>query len=76
MRSPLFTLVHWSAPATAAEIARPIGLDVIIDGRFIDVDYGRWAGRVYDAFSREEKHVFRGWQQAPQRPLPGADDSA
>jgi broad specificity phosphatase PhoE len=64
------------AHATAAEIARPTGLDVMIDERFIDVDYGPWAGRVYETFSAEEKQTYRRWQQTPEQPLPGADDPA
>jgi len=64
------------ARATAAEIARLTRLDVTIDERFIDVDYGAWAGRVYDTFSAEEKEAFRCWQRMPEQPLPGADDPA
>ena len=64
------------ARATAAEIARSTGLDVMLDERFVDVDYGPWAGRVYDAFSAEEKQTLRRWQRTPERPLPGAEDPA
>lgn len=36
------------AVATAFEVARRAGLSVVIDERFIDRDYGPWAGRLKD----------------------------
>jgi broad specificity phosphatase PhoE len=36
------------AVATASEVARRAGLEVEIDRRFIDRDYGPWAGRTKD----------------------------
>jgi broad specificity phosphatase PhoE len=64
------------ARSTAAAIAHATGLAAEADGRFNDMDYGPWAGRVWDSFSAAEQAEFRRWQQHPEVPLPGAEDPA
>ena len=64
------------ARSTAEAIAHATGLDVEADGRFNDMDYGPWAGRVWGSFSAEEQAEFRRWQQHPEVLLPGTEDPA
>jgi broad specificity phosphatase PhoE len=61
------------ARMTAAEIANATGLDVAIDERFTDIDYGPWAGRLWESFSADEQQEFRRWQRSPERPLRGVE---
>jgi probable phosphoglycerate mutase len=62
------------ARATAEAIGRAAGLEVLVDARFSDMDYGPWAGRRPDSFTPAEAAEFRRWQEHPAVPLPGAED--
>jgi broad specificity phosphatase PhoE len=64
------------ARSTAEELVRLTGLDVQVDNRFDDVDYGAWAGRGWESFSAEERAEFRRWQRCPEVPLRGAEEPA
>jgi broad specificity phosphatase PhoE len=64
------------AQETAAPIADATGLNVVIDERFTDVDYGPWAGRPSGAFSATERAEHRRWLRAPDVPLAGAEHPA
>lgn len=72
--SAICSSLRLRARATADEIARATGLDVEMDDRFNDFDYGQWAGRTWNSFSPLEQGEFQRWQRNPETPLPGAED--
>lgn len=61
------------ARATAEAVAERGGVDVLPDERFIDLDYGGWAGRLPDTFSTLETEEWRRWLRHPEVPLNGAE---
>jgi broad specificity phosphatase PhoE len=62
------------ARATAQAIADATGVSLEVRDRFLDIDYGRWAGRPLDQLSASEAAEFRRWERHPEIPLPGAED--
>lgn len=64
------------ARQTAGAIAHPTGVEVMVDERFRDVDYGPWAGRRPADLSPEEREAVHRWARRPETPLPGAEDPA
>jgi broad specificity phosphatase PhoE len=64
------------ARSTAQAIAEAIGVAIEIEDRFLDIDYGPWAGTPCDSFSAAEREEFRRWHRNPEVPLAGAEDPA
>jgi broad specificity phosphatase PhoE len=62
------------ARSTAEAIARTTGVPPEIDARFIDLDYGEWAGRPIETLSPAERAAYLRWRRRPDTPLPGAED--
>lgn len=50
------------------------GLTVAVDPRFVDVDYGAWAGKPPQGMSEHEAREFMRWLRDPAVPLPGAEE--
>jgi len=74
--SAIFSSPLPRARATAEELARATGLDVHVDDRFTDIDYGTWTGRGWDSFSAEQRAEFQRWERRPDVPLWGAEEPA
>jgi probable phosphoglycerate mutase len=62
------------ARETADQIATECGLPVTIDDRFVDIDYGGWAGKPPDEMSEQEARAFMKWLRDPAVALPGAEE--
>jgi probable phosphoglycerate mutase len=58
---------------TAEHIASLGWLSIRRHEAFIDVDYGRWAGRDPAEFADPDAERFREWERDPAIPLPGAE---
>jgi broad specificity phosphatase PhoE len=66
----VFTSPLRRAHDTAAEIARAHGLDVEIDERLVELDYGEWDGR---ALADVPAHDWEAWRADPQFAPPGGE---
>lgn len=65
----------WSSPSArcrepAERIAAQLGVDLHIDERLFELDFGAWEGRSWDALARDEPDALRRWADDWQRAAP------
>lgn len=61
------------AVETAAEVAAASGLEVVIDERLVEIDYGEWEGKDLAGIPHE---VVRRWREDPTFAPPGGESLA
>ncbi|MCS7262207.1 MAG: histidine phosphatase family protein [Aquificaceae bacterium] len=52
---------------TALELARPRGLQVVEEGRVIEIDHGLWSGLLVEEVQSRFPEQFRQWMEEPHR---------
>lgn len=62
------------ARQTAEKIGAACGMPVANDARFVDIDYGSWAGKPLQEMAEEEARSYLRWLRNPAIPLPGAEN--
>lgn len=70
----------WSSPLSrcrepAARLARALGTSHTIDPRLLELDYGVWEGRAWDAIAREDGSRMHAWMNAWQTTAPPGGES-
>jgi len=55
------------ATATAAPLAELLGLQVVAEGRLIDMSFGEWEGRARTELEQAEPQLYRMWHEAPKQ---------
>ena len=62
---------------TAGIVARPHSLEVRIDDRLIDLDFGEWQGKPETEVKKTFPELFKKWHQEPHRArFPGGESLA
>jgi probable phosphoglycerate mutase len=60
---------------TANLIAVPAGLEPVIDERLIELDYGAWEGKTFDAIMEQDGVNYRAWDADPAAVGPPGGES-
>jgi probable phosphoglycerate mutase len=55
------------ATATAAPLAELLALQVVTEGRLIDMSFGEWEGRARTELEQAEPQLYRTWHEAPKQ---------
>jgi alpha-ribazole phosphatase len=53
------------ATETARPLARALGLEVRVDDRLREIDFGELEGRTYEEIERSQPELFRAWMETP-----------
>ncbi|MCU1688632.1 MAG: Phosphoglycerate mutase [Jatrophihabitantaceae bacterium] len=61
---------------TAAHIADAVGLDVVVEAGFQEVDFGEWEGQTFTELAQADAAALAAWSGSPTSAPPGGESFA